>query len=82
MKRLLKLIKNIIVFTALFFFSYFLSVIAVLLLTFCFFRDANPRLETVMLVFGLLIPVISISGAIVGMRFFIKRGRKKENLEI
>lgn len=73
-----RLIKNIIIFIVLFFLSYFLSVIAVLLFTFIFFRDANPNLETVMFVFVFLIPVLSISGAVAGLRLYIKKRQKKK----
>ncbi len=76
------LIKNIIIFLALFFLSYLLSVLVVLLLTFCFFRDANPHLEIVLLVFGVIVPVVSIVGAIIGTMFFIKRSHRKAALRI
>ena len=81
---MVRLIKNILAFIASFFISYFLCLIAVLLLAFCFFRDVNPGEEAIMpvlLVTCVLIPIISIAGAVIGLMFYIKRGRKKKMTE-
>lgn len=77
MGRLARLLKSIIAFFALFFMSYLLSVVVVIGLTYYLFKDANPRLEIVLLVYGVLIPAAAITGAIIGMRFLKKRSNIK-----